>query len=244
MWSVWSESVDVYLGQGIAMLKQGRHATQVVQIPTTLPLADLLAELAEAMPKSDHSRMARRLKLKITLSGALCPAFTFNAPAEVTRWHELRQIANATAVSNTGNGADKVICEIDADRPGIASRVATPVMEELQRWAKTHHLHIASVRPLWALATQSPLARRASVSGLQMHEPDSVTLMVNDENGKIIATSFAGELDYSIVQAHARRWLVSHGVLADSLLKLNFGIQSRSLLTEAPKVWATHWEKM
>jgi hypothetical protein len=244
VWSVWSESVDVYLGQGIAMLKPKRQATQVVQILTALPLADLLAKLAEAMSKPRSAANKSSPNLKITLSGALCPVFTFDAPAEVTRWHELKQIAKATAVSESGSGADQVICEIDSDRPGIASTIASPLMDELQSWAKAHHWHIASVSPLWALATQCPLARRASVSGLQMQEPDSVTLVAKDENGKVVASTFAGEPSLASVQAQARRWMVSHSVLGDNLLKLNFGIQSSSMLANAPKAWAAHWGKL
>ena len=93
MWSVWSESVNIYVGQGVALVKAGKQETQVLLHTATLPLDRVLAKVEQALPSKPHRKVRR--DLRITLSGALCPAMVFSAPPEVSRWSELQQIAIA-----------------------------------------------------------------------------------------------------------------------------------------------------
>lgn len=241
MWSVWSESVAIYLGQGVAMLGIPHQETQVLQHPATWPLERVLAQLAGVLAPNGTRPKFQRRTLQITLSGALCPALGFQAPQEVKRWDELRQIAHASAAAASGVGADQIVCGMDTSGRGIAASVGTALMQALQRWAAEHHWRIASVRPLWVVATHSPRARQADTLGLLLHEPDAITAIAERAQGEIIASTLAGDYGQASGQALVRRWLVGLGLHEDQFLHLNFGTRVQTAMPLGPKAWATYW---
>lgn len=241
MWSVWSESVDIYLGQGVAMLNMPHQETQVLQHPATWPLERVLARLAQVLAPDGTKGKRQRRNLRITLSGALCPATGFQAPQEVQRWDELRQIAHASAAATWGMGADQIVCGMDAGGRGMAASVGSAWMQVLQRWAAEHHWRIASLRPLWAQATHSPLARQADTLGLLVRELDAVTVMAESAQGEAIASTWVGDPGPASGHASVRRWLVGLGLHEDQLLQLNFGTRAQTAMPLGPKAWATYW---
>lgn len=261
MWSVWSEAVDVYLGQGVAMLKVGSKKTQVLQHPATLPLQRVLALLAQAMvatpvsQKQEQQNQQKHCNVRITLSGALCPAIAFSAPPTVTRWQELRQIATASAAALLGTGADQIVCETNRLRPaqpGVAATVNTALMAELHAWAGAHRFRITSLRPLWAVATHSAMAQQPTCGGLLLQEPDSMTVLASGAanathtTAQPIAATLVGGAEQSAASAalwsaSTRRWLVGLGLAEDALLKLTLSTQAGTLLPHGPKLWAGHW---
>jgi hypothetical protein len=246
VWSVWSETVDVYLGQGVAMLKVGSGKPLVLQNSATMPLQRVLAQLGQAMPASRPvSHKQKHRNVRITLSGALCPAAAFSAPPTVTRWQEVRQIAIASAAAMLGTGADQIVCETNrllATQPGVAAPVNTVVMAALHAWAGAHRLRITSLCPLWALATQSAMVQQPTCGGLLLQEPDSITVLASGAASTpcpAIASTLVGGPDPSA--ASTRRWLVGLGLAEDALLKLTFSVQVGTLLPHGPKPWAAHW---
>lgn len=244
MWSVWSEPVEIYLGQGISLLKTRHQAVRALQHPATLPLAQVLARLAQALTEdSAGHRPKRRLSLKISLSATLCPAITVTAPPDVTHWSELKAIANACAAKVLGIGVNQVLCELDAARSGVAAAIPTPLMAELQHWATTQNYRICSVRPLWAMATHSQVAQQAQVQGVLIQEPDSVTVVAEDSQGKRIAATLVSRNEGATAPAPIRRWLVGLGLSEDKLLKLTFSTQAQGGLVQgkASSPWALHW---
>ncbi|OGB31672.1 MAG: hypothetical protein A3F78_11935 [Burkholderiales bacterium RIFCSPLOWO2_12_FULL_61_40] len=241
MWSVWSESVDIYLGQGVTMLKIPHQEAQRIQHPVTWPLERVLAQLAEVLSQGGTQHRLQRRTLQITLSGALCPATGFKAPQEVRRWNELRQIAHASAAATWGVEADQIVCDMDAGGRGITASVGTVWMQTLQRWAAGHHWRIASLRPLWAVATQSPRARQTDALGLLIHEPDAITAIADGAHGEAIASTLAGDYGQASGQALVRRWLVGLGLREDGLLHLNFGIRAQTAMPLGLKAWAAYW---
>ena len=62
MWSVWSETVDVYLGQGVAMVKTGSEKARVLQHPATMPVQRVLAAVAQAMHAGPTSRKKKQMQ--------------------------------------------------------------------------------------------------------------------------------------------------------------------------------------
>lgn len=241
MWSVWSEFVDIYLGQGIALLKMPRQETQLIQLPATWPLERVLAQLAEVLAQGGAKHKPQRRTLRIALSGAMCPALGFKAPQEVRRWNELRQIAHASAAATLGVEGAQIACDMDAGGRGIAASAGTELMQALQRWATTQNSRIASIRPLWALATQSPRARQADTLGLLMHEPDSITAIADGAHGEAIASTWVGDYGQASGQALVRRWLVGLGLREDQLLPLKFGTRVQLAMPHGPKAWANYW---
>jgi hypothetical protein len=259
VWSVWSETVDVYLGQGVAMVKTGSEKARVLQHPATMPLQRVLAQLAQAMvamplsQKQEQKNQHKHRKVRITLSGALCPATVFSAPPTVTRWQELRQIATASAAAMLGTGADSIVCETHrAAHPlhsGVVATVNAALMAELHAWAGAHRLRITSLRPLWAVATHSAVVQQPTCGGLLLHEPDSITVLASGaahSPGHAIASTWVGGSDLSgasaaLWGASTRRWLVGLGLAEDALLKLAFSTQAGKAPPRGPKPWAAHW---
>jgi hypothetical protein len=263
VWSVWSETVDVYLGQGVAMVKTGSEKARVLQHPATMPLQRVLAQLAQAMvamplsQKQEQKNQHKHRKVRITLSGALCPATVFSAPPTVTRWQELRQIATASAAAMLGTGADSIVCETHrAAHPlhsGVVATVNAALMAELHAWAGAHRLRITSLRPLWAVASSSAMVQQPTCGGLLLHEPDSLTVLASGAagaathtTGEPVAATLVGGADPSAASAAlwsttTRRWLVGLGLAEDALLKLTFSTQAGMRLPRGPKPWAAHW---
>ena len=241
MWSVWSETVRLYLGQGMSLLRVGNGQEVVTTHPVTLPMGQVLAKLTETMDQQNFLKKPRQRKLRVTLSGALCPAMTWSAPPDVTRWEELHNIAQASAAVTLGVPVDQVLCEMDINQPQLASAITVPLMQALQGWAQQHRFSLTSVQPLWAMASQSAGSNRSVVRGLVVQEPDSVTLMAEAQKGKYVTATLTGSDDQ--LSTLTRRWLVSHGVPDEKLQKVRFTAATQTVMPHAPRVWDTHWEK-
>ena len=171
--------------------------------------------------------MPRRRRLRVTLSAAFCPATGFSAPYGITRWEELRAVAAATAAGALGISPDLLTCEMDNQGLCIAATVSLRLVSDLKRWAAQERLHLESVRPLWSTASQCPLVREDRVKALAIHEPDAISLIAITNNMQAVAMTMpmriGAELEPGAVQAHSRRWLMSHGLSQDQLVTLRFG---------------------
>lgn len=247
MWLAWSEMVDVYLGQGLAMLRLAKTETVVLRLPPTLPLERVLAKLADSLPpaqtsgKSTKSTVTTRRKLRISLSAVLCPPIAYSAPPEVKRWDERQKIANATAAYSMDVSVEQLRCEIAPLRCGIAAALPATFISEVEHWASQQQMRLHSVRPLWATATQCATARQPEVQGLLLQEPDAWTLLSDNGQGMLHAATLAMSSDPSVVQTDLRRWLVSANLSEDKLLRLRFTPQLNALIPRGPALWAPHW---
>ena len=241
MLSVWSEGAELYLGQTLVMLQiRGREAL-VMEHAIPLPADQLLAVVSQAMTQFGTSNSKRARRLGIVLSGALCPALTFVAPQQVTRWTERMEIARATAAMAMGTTPDQVVCEMDAARPGLASAMPIHIQSALQGWAAQHQFAVTSIQPLWAIASQSRTARNTAVQGLMVTEPDANTVLADDSAGKVVAVTQAGLFSGSDGQANIRRLLIGLGLRESALLKLAFGAKAQTEMQDGPKAWPTRW---
>lgn len=241
MWSVWSETVHLYLGQGMSLLRFGHGQEVVTPYPATWPMAQVLAKLTGTMDQHKLLKPSRRRKLRVTLSGALCPAMIYSSPPDVTRWDELHNIAQASAAMTLGVPGDQVLCEMDNNQPQLASAIPAPLMQAIQGWTRQHSFRLTSVQPLWAMASQSAETAKAAVQGLVVQEPDSVTLMAEVQNGKSVAATLTGSEDQ--LPMLARRWLVSHGLPDEKLLKLRFTATTHTVMPQGPRLWEKHWDQ-
>lgn len=240
MWSVWSETVEVYLGPGVAMLKAGARETVVSRSPATLPLERVLAKLADSAAAAQVI-LKKGSRLRISLSGAWCPALDVTIPEGVTRWEERRQIALASAARYMDTDLEQIACEIDALAPGAAAAISLPMQQALEDWTVQSGCRLVSVSPLWATATQSKLSRGRTIQSLLVIEPDAATLVAADGKGGFKTATWPGAMDAASVQAHSQQWLQSHGLEGSGLAKLGFGLALHPPMASAPKRWAGHW---
>lgn len=248
MWSVWPESVEIYLGKSVALIKQSRQEAQILRYPSDLSLEQILANMTHEMRRDVVGRRVTKFRcrsLKVTLSAALCPATSFSAPEGVTRWEELRSFAGATAAAGLAVSPEQLTCEMDCQGVGIAATVAEQLIFQIKRWASQEHLQLESVRPLWATASQCPLVREARVKALVMHEPDAISLIAVKDVKQAVAMTMPVRIDTepepAVIQAHTRRWMMSHGLSQDQLVTLRFGVSTHPSLARGPKTWANHW---
>ena len=254
MWSVWPESVEIYLGQTVALLSQNEQEVQPVRFLPTLPVEQVLSQLSQALASTNERRKLtnpKRRSLNVTLSAAHCPPTGFSTPRGVTRWDELRSFASATAGAGLAGSPEQRICEMDDRGLGVAATVPVRLMTELKRWAAQEVMQLASVRPLWALVSQCALARETHVKALVVQEPDAMSLIAIKDDKQAVAMTMqmtiqlanAPEREPTVAQAHIRRWMMSVGLRQDEFLALRFDEAAQAPLAQGPKTWAKHWRK-
>lgn len=238
MWLAWSETVDLYLGRSLAMLKVGSVAPAMVERPVASTLDATLASLTPSAGQDITKR-----KLRVFLSAALCPALGVSTPKEVTQWKERHQIALASAGQTLSTDIGEIACGIDAFHPGVAAAITLETIEQLRLWAIKSRYSIVSIQPLWASATQCQAVRQPGIKSLVLLEPDAVTLLASDELNRFTASTLSGQIDPSLLNMHARRWQVSHGLTEEQVIRIGFDIKPRNVMPMFPKPWSSHWYK-
>lgn len=238
MWSVWSDSAEIYLGQSMSLLKpRGRQAV-AVDHSVTLPVDRVLSKLADIGSR----KLTAGTRLRISLGGALCPALSFAVPQGLRAWNELFDVARASAAATLGGDAGDWWCEMDIARAGIAAVMPVALKSELAAWAKQHGWQIASLQPLWAQATHAAGARAAGVQGVVVQEPGIVTILLASGTGAVHATSLGSMPSLPHLPPEMRRWLASHDATSSRLFSLGFASHTEAPpMSGAPQAWAPHW---
>lgn len=258
MWLGWFESVDIYLGQGVVLLQQGKKAVQVIRPPVTWGLERILAGIAQALAQVPGngspitvplSRKAflpvgwgKRRRFHIVLGATLCPATGFTAPKEVHRLDELRSIALASVTA--AHAGQQVVCEIDPMNPGVAASVSNALLSELHRWAGSQGGKIASIHPIWSVASGCRAAHGAKNRGLALQEPGALTLLAEKPGGGLDALTLTGEWDEPQLQGQLRRWQVAQALGEKAALCLKFGPDIQTCMAHGPAIWAGHWSRL
>lgn len=233
MWSAWSEPVDLYLGQGLAVIGRARGQAEVVQFPPTLPLDRILQRAGEAAGPLLRAGAAMRIRL----SGTLCPATTFDVPQGLSGWRELEQIATASIAAQMNLPATDVVVQMDASHIGLAAALVRPFLEAIQSWAKGQQLAVASIAPAWAEAAACKGAQSGQVRAIAVSEPDCITFVVETAGSVVAATAHRPKEG---IQA-LNRALAAHGVPLEALLKLGFSPEQGEATHGLPRFLARNW---
>ena len=242
MWSVWSDTAELYLGQTVAMLRAGPGETPlVVEHGEPLSVDQALSRISSEFARQGLQNANRSRRLHVLLSGSLCPALTYVVPKQVTRWAEHMEIARATAAMAIGTTPDQLVCEMAADGRGLASAISVQTMAALKDWAVHHRFNIMSMQPLWAIASQTRKTRDAAVHGLMVFEADSITILADAGKGGVTGSTQPGYASAAEGQANTRRLLVRLGLQESQLLKLGFGPTTQPKMLHGPTVWPDHW---
>ena len=244
MWSVWSEPLDLYVGPSGALVKVGKSDAVEIAHSGDTPPDRRLERLFEDIASANLLSVTRSYRLRISLSGAYCPAVAYSVPAQVTRWGEICEIASATAAATDGTSADQVVCEVDTSGRGLAGAVSTMVLRQFHDWAKLNRCTIVSIQPLWANAAQSRIATRSVSAGLLVQDPDATTVLVEQIDGRFAAATVIRNVGEAEFQAKVRRLLVSQGGGAGEMVRLGFSVQKRTLLQGGPDRMAEHWYEL
>lgn len=233
MWSVWSERVSVYLGTTVALVQRpGAPLVRLSHSPTQ-PLADVLAQLDEANRRSSTDKPWR---LHVALSAALCPPVAYAVPPGVKRWDELQALALASATHQLGlptGDAAQLVCTLDPSHPGLAAALHSGTHQQLLTWAQRFGGQLASLQPLWAIATQAKACRAAQVQGLSLQEPDGLTVLRLVPGATPQGDTAFGELNANT----AEDLTLAHWRFSAKPLK------AAQAVPEGPSAWAAHWER-
>lgn len=221
MWSVWSKTTQLYISASASMVKTAGLPVLVVPHPATLPLDRVLLRITQAVndnAANGSSAPLKKSKLIITLGASICPPLPWHVPAGINSAQEFALLAHSTAAQQLGLPAADVVCEWSPATPGVLAAVPQWWLQSLQDWASAQHAQVASIQPLWAIASNCQLARNPAVQGLCIYEDD----------GAITQTSPHIPLDDAAV------------------LKMKFSLASQppqhlSPLQHGPKAWAEHW---
>ena len=236
MWSGWSEHLELYLGQSVAMLARADHKPMVFEHPASMPLAQVLAQLSLALDKTQAAGKPKRRRVRVTLSAAYAPAVSFSVPAQLASTHELAGVALACASEVLHVEPAQLQCAVDVFNPHVAAAAPRLVFDELAPWVHTLGGRITSVQPSWALASQCKAARARGVSGLLLHEFDAVTLLTRTG-----AQTVQGVVNTDAARTMAQDWQARSGLHKDQLLKLAFSPENRCGAQGGPRTWRAHW---
>lgn len=236
MWSVWSKTINVYLGQGVAMLQVEGQETMLFRSPSTLPMARILSKMTELANKEVFKHSA----IQVSLSSAWCPALSIAIPKGVTLWHERQQIARASAANVIGLEAEQIACEMSAAQ-GLAAAISLPIFQEIQAWTTELGCRLKSVSPLWTTATQCKIGRRSSTKAVLLTEPDGSTLLIGGEQDSIKVVNAPGVINSLDFPNQIQRLLLEHGLSEDSTLKIGFDLDTRTTMQGGPHRWGGHW---
>lgn len=243
MWLGLSESVQIYLGQGLAFLRQGKQPVQAISHPATWGLERVLANLAQALsPSGVARRMHRTRRFHVTLGAVYCPARGLSVPQGVHRWAELYSIAQASL--DTHGAGQNTLCELDPRNTGVAAGMGSHVKEALDMWATDQGGSLASIRPLWSTASECKAAKPGRVRGMAIAEPGALTLLAQNTDGVLDGVTLTVVMDEQQEQMQLRRWRVSHGLEQGAWVGLRLGADVRDNLPQGPTVWTGHWSAL
>jgi hypothetical protein len=245
VWSVWPETLDVYLGRRLTMLRVGNGEPAVIRMAdATVPLAQVFEKLASASAKlaPSHGKARKRL-VRVALSSGLCPGIGFGVPTGMHTTGELKALTHAAVAAQLGVASEHVITSADPGAAGVAAVSLQDVFQGLNNWAISVRARLVSVMPLWSMASECAAARERLVRGLWLTEPDAVTWIAQDTHGGFsVQTKLVSE------QANADStagltWLRGLSLNEGNVLKLGFEATPAAEILGAPRAWSLHWRR-
>lgn len=242
MLSDWFEYTDLYLAQGLAILKVGARPCKVIDLPTTLSWDKALLRVSKALHETQglKNRMAR---LRVMLSGALCQTIPIQAPQDALNWNDLRQLLPMSASSLLGVAPDQLRCVQDAGCAAMGAASSQHLVQALESWTTLAKLKLHHIQPSWSIASQCKLASSSTFSALQITERDGITLLSQNQSGWVSCHLPQVGQTPEIEAAKVRRQLTGWGVEESSVLKLDFVAESATTLQGGPTLWAGHWRQ-
>lgn len=245
MWSDWFKAfsahrVHIHWGVGLLMLQVGKGPVQVLPSQTTWGRDQILEVLGQALGARRGSRNGK-WALHVTLGASLCPVSSEPLPSGLDRWDEITALGQAR-LAQLWPGQELVVAQ-DIAHPQVAVGLAQDWLQALRNWAASHNATVASVRPLWSLASECQQARHRDIKAMVVQEPDALSFLHQTETGlevQILPIT-AGADQTEMADASVRRWCLAQGLDSAQVLRLQFGPPGNKSLTDGPVVWPTCW---
>jgi hypothetical protein len=238
----WFDVTDIYLARGFAMHKTGKLAATTLRFSPTLPWDRVLAMITDSMAASGSPKLFRQ-RVRMTLSGVLCPAVALAAPKGASGWTDLQQILPASAAASLATEASHLRCALENSGELLGAAMGTSIHQSITKWASEQRFRLESIAPSWAIATQCKAIQRTHVHALEIEEADGTTLLTKNPEGWA-SISLAHGLDSGATpmnSALVSRHKVSMGVEEASLQKLKLHTAAGVRQAGAPRQWRDHW---
>lgn len=177
MWSVWAETLDIYLCRGTVWCFVPGAGAMPLRLPATLPLAGQLQRVSDLL--APH--LKKRVNVRVALGARLCPPVCYEVPQGL-RWSEQQWLAQKAAAQAWGlNPAevDQLVCVLSASTIGLAAALPKTTLEVVHQWARSsHQARVTSIAPMWAhLSGHSKLGRNSGAA-LELVEPDGTRMLL------------------------------------------------------------------
>ena len=242
MWSVWSEKVQVYLGIGLVLVQRPGAPLWTYEPPATLPLADVLRQVDQAMDRAN----GRPWRVHLHLSAALCPPVAFVVPEGIMQYAELLAVAKASAAQIwdvPSEHAAEIVCCLDARHEGLAAAMLTGTHRVIVQWASEHKGQLTSLIPLWTAATASKACKGHQTHGVALLEPGALTVVNQSPIGVMQAKSWPGK--YDATEAMSRMAAVTDQAdkaeHSKGVVMAFHREPTHAAWKQGPSVWLKHW---
>jgi hypothetical protein len=229
----WFKTANIYIGQGLVLLKISHEQTHVFELASTMPIERLLVTC--------NGLVKAGTNLKITLSNALCSSINVSIPAEIVRKNELQAFLSASAAEQLNASGVSFKCAMDSKNKSLAAAIPSNIFNAIHSWAKEQACSISSIRPMWSVVSQFAECKKTNIKGFVLHEPDGTILIVQTQNNNLQTLSWHGQLSKDIRQANISRALVGFEMLPENIQNFNFSAKPRLDRLNSSAAWAEHW---
>lgn len=229
----WFKNADMYIGQGLVLLKIGHEKEHVFELASTMPMDRILSSCTGLLKKGT--------RLNITLSSTLCTALHIQVPAEIVRPVELQAYLSASAAQRLNASGVHFNCVTDPTNKSLAAAIPTNIHNAILAWAAQQACSIASIRPMWSVLTEFAACQKENIQGLVLHEPDGSMMIVETQKDNLQVMLWRGQLPTDVIQANISRALVGFNLMAQNVQSFKFSAKSVVQMNPAPVVWSTHW---
>jgi hypothetical protein len=239
VWSAWRKPAELYLGHGVAMLRQPGAQALALEHAVTLPVAQVLQELGamlDAAPPENRSRA-----LRVSLGAIHSPAVGFDVPEGVRGPAEVEAIALGACAQAMQCPADELKTSVNWAGAQVAAPVTAALLEALQQWCRERRLRLGSVRPLWAAASDCEALRSIRVRATVVHEPGAVTFLAEDPALGGCGSTVVETQDQA--RQLAMRWSAGLGLDDAAIAAVRLHPQARDAWPQGPHAWLGHWSR-
>lgn len=229
MW--WDSGLEIYLGTDLMLVRVPGKPVQEQRFDAGCSPDAMLTEV---------DGTGGRGPVQFHLSAARCPAMDIAYPVGMRRFRDRELFARAVCADRLGLQADAVHVALDPSTPGIAAVMRQELRAQLEAWAHRCGRRVASIRPLWAVASGAAPARRKPA--LRLREADALTLVGAAEHSSSVthrALSMRLERDASPAQTLTRLHR-SLDIPPEQAIGLLFGLDGPRGSVRMP-AWAGCW---
>lgn len=230
----WFSPVDIYLGHEILALQFRVKGKSIVHTQRGLSGMAALMAIGNLIPVKS--------RIRLQLSGALCPAFELKLPPISLTLPEKKVIAASTSSKLLGLPEEDVQCEFDDLRNGIAASLSKTMRSDLKEWGKSAGHSLISLKPMWSSATHIAAKQVPLAQGIQFQEPDGTTILAERVTGEFNVAHIAhGQNVPDALHSRVIQLLNHLGLDEQKLVKLHFNPEQVNARHLSAPTWPGHW---